>query len=161
MDNNNLVDINEFVTDLYFMQEQNGGYIKPFMKSKMTNCINATEYMCKKMKHIPNDKDLNFGFAKRVVDYYGALAKQDKFYELLDRAKFNKHKQSLPNYKLLDFFTTMVVCEYYIERKLLKTIDIYCFNEQYSKFKNNFKTIKNFYYKELVDWEFINSKEGE
>ncbi len=28
MDNNNLVDINEFVTDLYFMQEQNGGYIK-------------------------------------------------------------------------------------------------------------------------------------
>ena len=28
MDNNNLVDINEFVTDLYFMQEKNGGYIK-------------------------------------------------------------------------------------------------------------------------------------
>ena len=28
MDNNNLVDINEFVTDLCFMQAQNGGYIK-------------------------------------------------------------------------------------------------------------------------------------
>ena len=36
MDNNNLVDINEFVTDLYFMQEQNGGYIKHSDFNKVT-----------------------------------------------------------------------------------------------------------------------------
>lgn len=124
------------------------GSITPYMKSVITKVNKNIIELEGKFKDIKIDKKDCEKFIVKITDYYKDM--KGDFIYLMKRGYLDALNETLPSSLYGDSFVSLVIADFYLEKRLLPTIDKTSNKQTYLKYKTALKQLIKFYKKEII-----------